>query len=902
MEHSTNLLTGQYTGIGGKSLAGVSSKVGIHQKFTPEELVGLEQLARQLGSSNLWLGELFKEMTYQNYVEVGGTGKVSQFLEKSAFTAAKVTSDPRWGMRGESAAMRYLEAAWAYMALTNNQLTVAQFLQKMEQDPLWLMRNAPKGRISAHSAGVNAVAQVRSTRQTTLGKGMLAPMNSWTHSDSLGLNFTGHLLKIPFLFARFNINAIMTLTGFNMFDQAAAMLLDQRQVHPVFRRMGALAGMSKYDPKEVRRLDLSDVIQSVDLTQAFARGSLTQTGLMVAGMMASGLNLSGEDEEERRRRRMSEYLNIPYYLDPRQAYNDFRWTDAIFLDNVPVLDLVFKPEKDNKAPAAVVPHWILRQFLSPILGMERFFETGNAKEIFYGFNDAIGVIPYSIKNIWNEAQMTTKALADTAKETEGVDSAEAEQTTSQLLINIVSVYEKALIENAFVNSMRQAFDTYDRNPWIVPMTAEENTGELDRTQGENLPQQTNAMRPFVKGEGDEATIGKGYATRTADEALRHQYAENNFTAAVLMSLFTGQFTDSSFMRKNMAVKERTVELAPVTKEYAEALIHEAFRAPGGQVFATKEEIAYKLKNRDELAGRRWDQEEIDAQAEQIFMATSTKDFALSFLDDTGKEIIAKEGAKGVFAGLRGGLIEFGDASLANIAITQEMRDEIAREIQVELVQEGIDWGLSDVSAKYRMNRLWWGDQANPSAPGLRELIYSNKIPAKAEATYKQLNTTYVIGPDGRPWATPFQRQNVMQTMGIPVAHRMNEVIPGVTGIDERGNTVDLVRGINTGMAALEPMLDMPDEIKPNDDIIDEVNNMKFAPSRAPYGNRSYGRGYSGGYSSGGGYFQRMTPLPSGTSARADGIPMINTNSPYVRRSDVRRERISSERGRLKQWQ
>lgn len=176
---------------------------------------------------------------------------------------------------------------------------------------------------------------------------------------------------------------------------------------------------------------------------------------------------------------------------------------------------------------------------------------------------------------------------------------------------------------------------------------------------------------------------------------------------------------------------------------------------------------------------------------------------------------------------------------------------------------------------------------------------------KSEAVYKQLNTTYAIGPDGRPWATPFQRQNVLQSLGVPVAHRMTEIIPGVTARDERGNTVDLVRGINTGMASLEPELVIP-EIVPNDKAIEEAAAKTYTPSLTPYGRRGYRYGARGGYSGGGSSwgpnFQRMDRLPDGTSARADWVPAINTNTPIIRRADVRRERISSERGRLKQWQ
>jgi hypothetical protein len=916
LEQATNMLTGGYTGAGAEGVGRLQAKAGVKQRFTPDDLDKIQRLSEQLGNSNMWLGELFKEMTYQNYVEVGSQGKVSSFLEKSAFTTAKVTSDPRWGMRNTSAAKRYLEAAWEYMVMTNAQITVEQFVAAMTRDPLWLKKNSPEGRFSAHRAGLNRVAQVRSTKATTLGKAIMSPVDSLTASDALGANMFGHLLKIPLMFTRFNVNAFMTLTGLGGFDQAAAMFFDRRQPGPFMGRMRALATMSKYEPEKVRPMDLSDVIESVDLARSFTKGAITQTGLMIAGMMAGGLGLGGEDEEERKRRRMAEYLNIPYYRDPRRAQNDFRWTDAIFLDDIPVLNTLFSTdavtadENGNTVTipghSAVVPHWILKQFLSPALGVARFFETGDAREIGYGFQEAIAVLPTSVMNLWSEADLTAKLLIDAAKDTEGVNAAEVENQTSQLMINVVGMYEKALIENSFVNSIRQAGDHYDRNPWVIPMTANENTGELDRTQGENLPQSTNAMRTFVRPDG---SIGQAYATRTGDDAVAHQYAENNFTAAVLMSLITGQFNvaDSSFMRQNMAVKERTVQLTPTSKAEAEALFHQAFMAPGHQTFMTKDEIQRVLKARDEAAGIYWKQESIEAQADAIWESQNGKEFALSVLDDDGKEVIAKEGARAIFTGLQKGTVKFGDPSLANVGISQEMRDEIAKEWLTELVQEGVDLGLPESAAKYRANRLWWGDQENPAAPGLREIIYSNKISVQSEATYKQLNTTYAIGPDGRPWATPFQRMNVMQSLGVPTAHRMTETIPGVTGRDERGNTVDLVRGINTGLASLEPELVIPELVIP-DNLLDEVNAKTVTPSRTPYGRRSYGYGrrgyggYSGGGSSWGPNFQRMDRLPEGTSARADWVPMINTNTPIIRRADVRRERISSERGRLKQWQ
>ena len=147
-------------------------------------------------------------------------------------------------------------------------------------------------------------------------------------------------------------------------------------------------------------------------------------------------------------------------------------------------------------------------------------------------------------------------------------------------------------------------------------------------------------------------------------------------------------------------------------------------------------------------------------------------------------------------------------------------------------------------------------------------------------------------------------------LGVPVPAQTAETIPGVTRLDERGNVVDLLRGINTGLAALQPRPIEPEEKRePNDDAVTKAESKTYTPGGGGY--RRFGRRYGGGGGRGGGgygsssfgpRFERMPFLPTGTSPRIDGVPMINTSNPIIRRADVRRERIQSERGRLKQWQ
>jgi hypothetical protein len=210
--------------------------------------------------------------------------------------------------------------------------------------------------------------------------------------------------------------------------------------------------------------------------------------------------------------------------------------------------------------------------------------------------------------------------------------------------------------------------------------------------------------------------------------------------------------------------------------------------------------------------------------------------------------------------------------------------------------------MTKQEAGYRWRRYWWGDQEDPESPGLKYLF--DRIPNEPDAEYTQLNVTYVMGPDGRAWATPFTRQTVAQAFGLPVPSVKANLGKGLT-MDARANVVDEVLGINTGLNAL---MKVP-QILEEEEKDEKTAGSKSTPTYGASKYRKFPRfGRSGGGGGGGGYtpspdFIRMLPLPeTRISPRPDDIPFINTNNPYIRRGSVRRERISSERGRLKQWQ
>lgn len=908
LEHATNMLLGEYTGTGGTELA----KMRSNPKYSDTDIKMLREAAKMLGSDTEWLAGVIRDTTYRQLVGRGGQSAVGAGLEKFAAMSAKLFADPRWNQRGRSIGLRYLEGVMDYYNDSGAMITVPQLVDNLRRDIRWVEHSSPKTGVSAHSVGTNRFGQVRATRNTVSNKIMMSGIESLCASDRMLFAIPGHLAKIPLLFNRFAMNQFMTITGLNVIDQMVAVNINAKKKGGLWHRsIGARLGQD--DPGR-GEYDMSDVIDSLDLTRAVARTGVSQTAFMALGFIANGYGLGGEDEEMRRRRRMAMYLDVPLQYDPRRAENDFVNADAIYFDSVPYLSTHYMDPETGRS--AMVPHWIIRQFTSPMMGIQRFFETGDVREIGYGFLDAAQALPYSVVNTWKEADTTARLLADAAKMEDREISAEAQQQESSLLMRVASIYEKALVESTFINTMRNGWDQFDRNPWFVPQTTE--GGDIVHAEGyQNKPLRTNAliedaeqMKDPVTGEPMVDENGQpvmetvtAYRQRTGRDAAVHQYAENNATFAFLASLFSGQLNgESSYWRKNMVNVEREVPLPNTVEADLEALVMSAYLGEGGQPKFTFDETVRMLKTRDENAGVFWDQTKIEAQAKEILEAHSEIG-AMSIISPEGRELITDDGMEAVFKSLQAGGVTFGDISLQGIHADKAMRDRIAEKWTTALIQEGIDNGMEQQAAEFRMRRFWYGDSTNPDWPGLRELLYSNDIPRADTQRYDQLNVTYAIGPDGKPWATPFTRQSVWGAI-LPVAQKAPEVGPGMGRDQTRGKDVDLTLGINTGLHGLIRQQEEP--LEPDDKPMEKSAAKEYTPTtkgvpRKPF--KRFGSGGGGGYTNNARpYFQRMQALPRGQAPQIDGIRQINVNTPYIRRATVREERISSERGRLKQWQ
>ena len=416
--------------------------------------------------------------------------------------------------------------------------------------------------------------------------------------------------------------------------------------------------------------------------------------------------------------------------------------------------------------------------------------------------------------------------------------------------------------------------------------------------------------PMLDSKGEPLFIDNRteYASRTGMDAIAHNYSKNNAVFAIAMNLMPGQ---GFYMRNQMVPKKDLIPVALGAEDELKALAWSAFYGAGGADTFTKDEIAYALKYQYQKNNQRWEQTQIDKQAETLYK--EMKDIPLTTLDPAVGEIITNDGAKGVFKSLLAGWITMDSPVLQGAHFPLEMRQQVATEMLDDIVQQSIDMGMSPQSAEYRKRRLWFGDYST-GVPGLKQFVYNDALPYKPYQEYTQLNVTFAPGPDGSMWATPFTRTNWLGAIGIPVPHSM-EPLPEGLGYDTRGNVVNYLTNTNTGGKAIVPGV-INEKIEPDDKPLRDSKDAKTTTS-SNWGGKWYGGGYSrrgygyggrgGGYSSGGYPTTIFTDkilraIRAGYGPQMEGSYGPRADNPIVRRADVRRERVTSERGRLKQWQ
>ena len=518
------------------------------------------------------------------------------------------------------------------------------------------------------------------------------------------------------------------------------------------KMLQAWSSSIKGDPSN-ERFDFSEVTEGIDAMDLFVNMGITHTQLFTLGLLLQGLGLSGEDEETRRRRRLANMQGAGFVYDPRSMENDFRNANSLFLDFLP--DALEQPfaivDHNGERRSPVTMHWTVKQFMSPIIGMERYFETGDFRQVLWGFQDAIGSMPLFNATTLDRAMLTGDELARAAQDATAQGGPNALPNTYGFVSGIVHYYQYALMESSFLNSIYMGMDEYDRDPYVLPMRdsdgdlqrdIEGNTREMgDAHMGsEGLDGRGKGLQKYVD---DEGNVQQGYVSQSNSTTQRRVLAENRLSYALITSLFTGLSGQGSNLRYAMPVKTREFDKPELSKDQQKAAVLGALRNDEGFMGLIAKGNSKDAKLEDQAVSA----------------------IALSFLDTEGNEVLTKDGAMAVFRGIVGGTALPDSEALAGVYVDAELRKELQQEWLQELAEEGVKLGLSPAAATQRAKNIWYGPY-DSSAPGIADILWNkNLIPFDKTQQYQQLNTTYITGPDGKPWATGFTRGKLLGALG-----------------------------------------------------------------------------------------------------------------------------------------
>lgn len=883
VESMANFVSGYGLGPVSKALSAIGGDAGF-SKLTNDFRVQITQAKNSLGQLSSFRSMIAQDTTPDYQLQ--NAGRVERALSKTVGLLGRL-QEPMYGARDSDFAHRYIIGALIALETEGSQtsLSPSELVDALTQNPQFLKDNYPV----LHAGGTKAIEKVRMLRPSVATQAYRSFLNPLTRNPNKFVNIVSNLgINLPLMFAPFALNLGTSMLGLQGVSAAAAVLAARKDNNPSFamkvRALMETGSMKNVGEQHDAKI-LENTLDGISIHQEFIAGGVTHTALMALGLLGYSLGLSGEDEEERRRRRAAEVAGVGHVFDPRKMERDFRNKDAIYFDNIPSwLDFIpglaqlkemtrVNEGGNGEATSMAQLHWSMKMFFSPMMGIERFLNNGDLDEIRWGFMDALGSMPLINSMTFDDAtQISDKLAAEAAAAAEeGSADPERLQDAHKFLSNIVMTYERMLLENAFASEVYQAMDRYDRDNFSLPDVDEQ--GNILRSRVDGTPEPVQAYKTFINEEG---IIDSGRATPPWKESVQRGYGEQRPVYAVLYNLFHGFAggTNRSIWRYDQNVKTVKVD-------------------------------------KDELS--------MDESQELILSMWN---------EATGREELTFQGSTGIIQGLRMGTLRPGDPALQNVFIPFEHRVAIDNMFTEQLIQDGLNLGLDPKSAEKRMNEVMRGSSNNPYAKGLWDVIWSkgdfeDAIPYNATTNYRQLNTTYVMGPDGFPYATGFQRQMI-----APIQTQLNEN-DGALPTDHRSNSVDEQNNMNLGrrgLMATDESWSVPtseDILKAMEDstkkIIDEIKQSAFYGGGDGwrygdgFGGRSYSRsGYSrggggggrsyGGGGGGNGYFQRLGTPPRNNAQYTAENPYIRVDDPLLRRATIKRERFTSQRGRLKEWQ
>ena len=823
--------------IGDSTFARTPGASGVSQQEITTRRMKLSTLGKNKDLVSLLNGEFSMDEPPVN------ANRFEYFTHKYAKWSSML-QDPYYRMRPTAMVRSYVEAAVHSFDAYGVYMDPNDLMDQLMVNPSYLRDVHPK----VHMEASGVLRNRKNTRDTVLSKFVAGTINPMANSSYLAVSIPSVLFaRLPYKFFGYASNKAIQLTGMQGLNAFAALWLHGRKKPALFTAFQNAVQGTTNDPVS-DTFDMQTVIEAADLTREIVKSGITHSMLMAGGLLAGSLGLSGEDDEDRRRRRLEEAQGVPHLYDPRDMVNDFRNADAIYLDWLPpfMSEMFRTPGHEDTGGDRRMAHmnWILRSVLSPIIGMERYFNTGDMREIWWGYEDAFYSFPLVNTMFSREAATVFNELQASAEEIEGIGSPEALPEFFGAMVKGVADLERMLLEHSFINMIYIASDPFDRDAYVK--VNRDAAGNITRDEL-GLPERSTAMRDYI--DPKTGQVAQGYLPRDWQDSRLAGFAENRATLALLSTMISKIGGGDSYMRGDMAVKHRSVDKPELTIESSKAIIRSMFD----------------------------------------------------------------------------GVLKPDDPVMQGVYIPMEHRRVIEKELKEELTQYFTQLLGTEKKGVAAMWNVWKGDPTNPTVPALKDVVYSSYKFDKAISytptqKYLQLNTTYVKGPGGGMWATGIDRHSLFNLAGIAPLQRSFAPSNQTEGTDIRGNYVDKVLGINTGMRGL---MRVDETFKQADKESDAEKAAAASLSSAPASNgwvdyensgrsgwrnfgksgwRNFGRRGGGGGRGGGGSFTRINAPERQSVPYANDVQNINTNNPLIRRAQIRRERIDSEKGRLNQWQ
>ena len=717
-------------------------------------------------------------------------------------------------------------------------------------------------------------------KPTTLGLGANQVIDYMQTSPSSLIQFGSLPFTIRMTFRTFYLAQGTKILGLQVVDQAAALLLHGRKKWPALyawqKRMSERRGDNPEDVNEY--FDTSAAQDGVDLTQAFLQSGMSFTRLFVGAMILSSAGLvdGDEDEETKLAKKRLARFNIAWANDPESYRSDIRDAGKIDVGKLPILGPFLQGLIGD---TVIEPHWTIKPILAPLLGMARFVESGNFQDVIYGFQDGIGSLPlFDYHRTMEVYDMSMKLAQQQAEmELDGEATQDAREELQYKMMQMVFTYESLILENSFLNALYRGLDEFDRDPYVETDQLISGETAVDK-DGNPLP--TDQLTPYMNEDGE---VSHAYVKRQGMGLLLRQHTENNLTLAALASIVTLGGMDSDFIRYNMAKKQPKYNRTEMTEDEA---------------------LAFYLEYFDENGT-------LSSRESDVYVAVRNAYSGLSPISDPAN--------KGMF-------------------LPKETRVNIANRLLQELTIEAAQQGMDEWETKQYLGRVWWG---NGGRVGLYDIINDwSLIPESGVITYDQLNTSYVPHLDGTFVPVGDNRASVANLFGFPFFTTRRIGLPNL-GQDERLNATDAVHNLNTGRRALQLVPENVNNLRPEEiaddlekafttaiedaaqlirDTMFEVDNDGYPRGwnnwgrgggyrnwgrrswgRRSWGSRSWGRrSYGGG--GGSSYPARTYTPPRANMPYASDVRGTNLYNITIRRATIRRERYSSQRGRLKEWQ